>query len=373
MLQSILRAAGRTVTACGNIGWPVTEAVLATEPEQDVLAVELSSFQLHSAPGLRPRAGVLLNLAEDHLDWYGLRPADPVDPAEPVRDPDLLARDRAAATAAAMAAYGSDKARALAGEVAVAVVDDPAAADLLSRSPAARRIGITAGVPGPGQLGVVDGVLVDRAFAPTTGESAELLTVAEVRPPGPHNVTNALAAAALAAAVGVPPEAIGRGLRDFTPGGHRNELVAVVRTAAGDIPFVDDSKATNPHAAAASLLARPRVVWIAGGQLKGASVDELVLAVADRLDGVVLLGVDGPVVAAALSRHAPDVPLVAVTDTDDGAMEKVVGAAARLARPGAAVVLAPAAASLDMYASYADRGRAFAAAVRRLGADGTAR
>ncbi len=94
------------------------------------------------------------------------------------------------------------------------------------------------------------------------------------------------------------------GLRAFEPGGHRNVLVA---EHAG-VAYYDDSKATNPHAALASLQAYPRVVWIAGGQLKGAAVDDLVRRIADRLAGVVLLGVDAPIIAAALSRHAPDVP-----------------------------------------------------------------
>src|SRR5205085_10778762 len=111
------------------------------------------------------------------------------------------------------------------------------------------------------------------------------------------------------------------------------------------VQWVDDSKATNPHAARASLLAYPRVVWIAGGQLKGVDVSELVAEVADRLAGAVLLGADREAVAAALARHAPDVPVIVVDSTDDGAMTEVVHAAAGLARPGDTVLLAPAAAS----------------------------
>ncbi|MFN8199819.1 MAG: UDP-N-acetylmuramoyl-L-alanine--D-glutamate ligase [Nakamurella multipartita] len=337
MLESILRAGGRTVTACGNIGWPVLAAVLAggpyaldDTPRQDVIAVELSSFQLHWAPSLRPRAGVVLNLAEDHLDWHG-----------------------------SMAAYGQDKARALAGEIALAVVDDPGAAGLLAGAGAPRRIPITAAAPVAGRLGLADGWLVDHAYA----ASAQRLAAAEaVRPPGAHNLTNALAAAGLALAAGVPAPAVATGLAAFAPGGHRNVLVA---QRAG-VRYVDDSKATNPHAALASLLAYPRVVWIAGGQLKGAQVDELVLAVRDRLAGVVLLGVDAPVIHAAVSRHAPDVPVLPVPGTDDDVMRSVVCAAARMAAPGDVVLLAPAAASLDMFSSYAARGQAFAAAALDL-------
>ena len=337
MLESILRAAGREVTACGNIGWPVLAAVLAGGPDalddaarQDVIAVELSSFQLHWAPSLRPAAGVVLNLAEDHLDWHG-----------------------------SMAAYGADKARALAGDVALAVVDDPGAAVLLAGSPAVRTVSIGSGDPAAGALGVRDGVLTDAAFAEGP---RPLGPVEAVRPPGAHNVTNALAAAGLALAVGVEPAAVAAGLAAFTPGGHRNVLVA---ERAG-VRYVDDSKATNPHAALASLQAYPRVVWVAGGQLKGASIDELVVAVRDRLAGVVLLGVDAPLIRAALSRHAPDVPVLPVPGTDDGVMRSVVSAAARMAAPGDVVLLAPAAASLDMFRSYAARGEAFAAAARAL-------
>jgi UDP-N-acetylmuramoylalanine--D-glutamate ligase len=329
MLESILRAAGMRVTACGNVGWPAVEAVTASPPQQ-VVAAELSSFQLHYAPGLHPSAGALLNVAPDHLDWYDGSFDD----------------------------YAADKARALVGDIAIAVVDDEPAAKLLTAAPAPTKVAVTGSPPGAGQLGVRRGLLVDRAFG-----AGELLPVGAVHPAGAHNLTNALAAAALALAAGVDGAAVARGLADFAPGGHRNTIVATVR----GIDYVDDSKATNPHAAAASLLAYPRVVWIAGGQLKGTSVDELVIRVADRLAGVVLLGVDAPVVEAALARHAPDVRRIVVTGRNDGVMDQVVRAATALARPGDVVLLAPAAASLDMYASYAARGEAFAAAVAALG------
>ena len=338
MLESILRANDFQVTASGNIGWPVIEAVLAggtadTEPRQAVIAVELSSFQLYWAPSIRPAAGVVLNVAEDHLDWHG-----------------------------SMAAYAAAKARALTGRVALAVIDDPGAKDLLSASmggatPAGLAVPIMSGRPFPGALGVRHGQLVDAAFG-----QDELIAAEKVRPAGEHNVTNALAAAGLALAVGVRAAAIARGLRDFTPGGHRNVLVA----ERSRVRYFDDSKATNPHAALASLQAFDRVVWIAGGQLKGAAVDDLVRRVGDRLAGAVLLGVDAPIIQAALSRHAPDVPVLLVRGKDDGVMRTVVSAAASMAAPGDVVLLAPAAASLDMYTSYAARGNAFAAAAIAL-------
>jgi UDP-N-acetylmuramoylalanine--D-glutamate ligase len=240
--------------------------------------------------------------------------------------------------------------------VAIGNADDARVAALLP----AGGVSFTLREPGPGQLGVVAGRLVSRAFG---DDGVELLAADEVRPAGAHNVANALAAAALARAYGVRAEAIAEGLRRFVPDPHRNQLV---HTSADGVAWVDDSKATNPHAARASLLAYPRVVWIAGGQLKGVDVSDLVAEVADRLAGAVLLGSDREAVAASLARHAPEVPVIVVDSTDDGAMTEVVRAAAGLARAGDTVLLAPAAASYDMFAGYAARGDAFAAAAHEV-------
>jgi UDP-N-acetylmuramoylalanine--D-glutamate ligase len=329
MLESMLVAAGRRARAVGNVGVSVIDAVLASPP-YDVLPVEVSSFQLHWSQSVRPAAGALLNLAPDHLDWHGSMPA-----------------------------YVEVKTRVWAAPIAVANLDDDRVAALFAATSAETRVGVRVAPPIEGQLGVRDGVLVDRAFA----EGEELIRVADVRPSGRHNVTNALCAAALARSQGVPPEAVATGLRDFQPDPHRNQLVT---TRAG-VRWVDDSKATNAHAAAASLAAYPRVVWIAGGQLKDAPVDDLVARFASRLAGVVLLGVDRARIAAALARHAPDVPVITVASHDDKAMTEVVDAAAGLARPGDTVLLAPAAASYDMFSSYAERGTRFAAAIVALG------
>ncbi|HEU5266675.1 MAG TPA: cyanophycin synthetase, partial [Jatrophihabitans sp.] len=160
----------------------------------------------------------------------------------------------------------------------------------------------------------------------------------------------------------VAPAAIAAGLRGFVPDPHRNTQVGIWAA----VRWVDDSKATNPHAAQASLAAYPSIVWVAGGQLKGVAVDELVAAAAPRLHAAVLLGADRAVVAAALARHAPDVPVFVVDTADDGAMTEVVRAAAAFARPGDTVLLAPAAASYDMFTGFGARGDAFAAAARAL-------
>jgi UDP-N-acetylmuramoylalanine--D-glutamate ligase len=334
MLAAILRAAGLDAVACGNIGYPVVTAVAAGHA---VLAVELSSFQLHWSPSVVPAAGLVLNVAEDHLDWHG-----------------------------GLAAYAAAKARALTGPVAVAGIDDAIAARLLRESPAATKVGVTLAEPGAGELGIVGEHLVDRSF----GDGVVLATVADVTPGGPPGLTDALAAAALARAHGVAPEAVREGLAGFRPGPHRS---APVGTVAG-VRYVDDSKATNPHAADAALAAQPagRIVWVLGGLLKGAHVDELVARHADRLAGAVVIGTDRGEIVDALARHAPDIPASEVTEGDDEVMSSAVRRAAALARPGDVVLLAPAAASMDQFRDYAERGEAFAAAVAALVESGAA-
>ncbi|WP_055476125.1 UDP-N-acetylmuramoyl-L-alanine--D-glutamate ligase [Gordonia sp. HS-NH1] len=363
MLAGIVEASGRAGAACGNIGLPVLDAMQA-EPRVDVLCAELSSFQLHWAPSIRPHAGVVLNVAEDHLDWHGT-----------------------------FEAYALAKAGALRGAVSVVGLDDPVASGLPA---AGRRIGFTLGEPRPGQLGVVDGQLTDRAF-----DAGHLFDADAVRPAGPSGVADALAASALALAVGIGPDAVRAGLMAFRPAGHRGEVVA----SRDGIAFVDDSKATNPHAAQAAVAAFDRVVLIAGGLLKGASMDEMLSAVGARLVGVVAIGRDRDLVIEAIARHAPEVPTVTVFTGDDGTvnvhrpgqagphtsavdlpgtgssasaavMDRAVEEAWALAVASSpapdAVLLAPAAASLDMFAGYGARGDAFAAAACRIAGSSTA-
>jgi UDP-N-acetylmuramoylalanine--D-glutamate ligase len=347
MLDAILRAAGLRSMAVGNVGLPIVEAVMDPEP-YDVLAVELSSFQLHYTDSMSAEAAAVLNIAEDHLDWY----SGPTG----MRD------------------YAADKGRVYerVQRACVYNVADPETERLVREADVqegARAVGFTLGMPGVGMVGLVEDILADRAFIEQRDTSAaELCTISDLASPAPHNVANALAAAALARAHGVSQAAVRDGLRSFRPDGHR---IAVVGEKDGVI-WVDDSKATNPHAAQSSLQAYDPVVWIAGGLAKGARFDELVLAVRRRLRGVVLLGRDRDVIAGALSRHAPDVPVIVVDGGETGdqmsghaSMERVVGAAAELARPGDTVLLAPGCASMDMFTNYAERGDAFAVAVRR--------
>ncbi|MFG1908034.1 UDP-N-acetylmuramoyl-L-alanine--D-glutamate ligase [Kribbella sp. NPDC048928] len=339
MLTAMLQAAGHRAVAAGNVGLPLLEAVMDPEP-YDVIAVELSSYQLHFTHSMSAHSAAVLNIAPDHVDWHG-----------------------------SLEAYAADKGRIFENCQVACVynVADAATERLVEEADViegCRAIGFTLGTPVLSMLGLVDDLLVDRAFVEQRATSAlELASLADVTPPAPHNVANALAAAALARSFGVPVTAVRDALRGFRPDKHR---IAHVAEVAG-VNYVDDSKATNPHAAQASLLAYEHVVWIAGGQAKGATFDDLVIAARERLRGVVLLGQDKAVIAEALERHAPDVPRIVVESTDTGAMQIVVGEAAKLAQVGDTVLLAPGCASWDMFANYGARGDAFAEAVRRLG------
>jgi UDP-N-acetylmuramoylalanine--D-glutamate ligase len=337
MLHSILVADGRTAEAVGNIGTPPGEALLS-EPHTDVLAAEVSSFQLHWAPDFAPDAGCVLNLADDHLDWHG-----------------------------SFANYAADKARALTGAVAVLALDDPEVLAQAARDGVVtgQRRGFTladlagaaaAAVPGLTTVtGVRDGRIVELDMA--SGALTDLAAAGGLSPAGPAGVADATAAAALARAAGVTAGAVGRGLASYHVAAHRGQIVA----DADGVTWIDNSKATNPHAASAALRGLGDVVWVAGGQLKGAAVSGLVAEVAPTLRAAVLLGVDRGILADALATAAPDLPVTVIDETDPtAAMREVVGAARGAARPGDTVVLAPAAASLDMYAGMSQRGDLFA-------------
>ncbi|GAA2005815.1 UDP-N-acetylmuramoyl-L-alanine--D-glutamate ligase [Brevibacterium samyangense] len=358
MLESMLRAAGLNARACGNIGAPLLEAVL--DPAAEVLAIELSSYQLHWQFSMSAHAAAVLNIAEDHLDWHG----------------DL-------------AAYAAAKGRAYTNVAKACVynVEDPATRRLVEDAEViagARAIGFTTGMPGPGELGVVEDLLVDRAYVPNRySAAAELASFANVaaasgapgRPAAPHQVSNALAAAALARSLGVPPAAIRDGLRAHVAGGHR---LALVRSLS-EVSWVDDSKATNPHAADAALGSFDSLVWIAGGLAKGAHYEDLVKSHAHRLRGVVLIGADREPLRGALAAHAPEVPVVEIDLVPDGdlpeevrgrdVMAAAVDRARVLARAGDTVLMAPAAASMDQFRDYGTRGDLFAELVRALPED----
>jgi UDP-N-acetylmuramoylalanine--D-glutamate ligase len=340
MLESMLRAAGLRTTAAGNIG---TALIDVANGPYDVLAVELGSFQLHWSRSVAPAAAAVLNVAPDHLDWWG-----------------GSFTDYAAAKGLAFAH---------AQTTAVGNADDPQTLRLLARAPG-RRVSFTMLSPRPGQIGIVEDLLVDRAFVDDRDDEAvEVATLADIPVPGPHNVANALAAAALARAHGVATSAVAAGLRDFTPAGHR---IADVGEIDG-VRYVDDSKATSPHAASASLTSFDSIVWVAGGLGKDIPFDDAVLAAAPRLRAAVLFGRCRAQIHESITRHAPDVRVVEVEEPETADVQRVldvvVARAAEFARPGDVVLLAPAAASMDMFRDYKHRGDEFAAAVARLRAE----
>jgi len=343
MLAAMLAAAGHRSIAAGNVGTPILDVVTDPEP-YPVVAVELSSFQLYWSATIKPYAAVVLNLAAHHLDWH-----DDVE------------------------SYAAAKAKIFApGTIAVYNAEDPATVSMAAASQAARRVGFRLGQPSAGELGVADGWLVDRAFGCTAlagagqtgGTEVRLAAVSAVQPAAPHNVADALAAAALARAYGDHATAIAAGLAAFVPEPHRITLI----TEIDGVAFVDDSKASNPAAAAASLASFPSVVWVAGGLFRGSDDDleGIVAAAAPRLRAAVLIGTDRARFGKALARHAPNVPVMELSGTDTGVMDQAVAQAAAAARRGDTVLLAPAAQSWDMFRDYPARGDAFAAAVRRL-------
>lgn len=342
MVTAILRAAGEDVAEVGNVGTPITRAI---DSDAAVFSVELSSFQLYTAPSLSPEASVCLNVDADHLDWHG---------------------DVAHYSAAKAKVYEHTR---LACVYPAWDADVEAMVENADVVEGARAIGLTLGVPGVSQVGLVEGAVVDRAFLATRHrEALHVADLSDLEPaygpaPSPAVVADALAAVALTRAHGVAPEAIAEGLRAFRPAAHRRAVVGRV----ADLTWVDDSKATNAHAAEASLKGVPAgtAVWIAGGDTKGQEFDDLVRRVAPQLRGVVIIGEDRSAMRGAFERQAPQVPRVEVDGHEDW-MYSVVNEAVALSRPGDTVFLAPAAASWDQFDDYGQRGDVFVEAVQRL-------
>jgi len=337
MTAAMLREGGISAIACGNVGTTVIESV--ENPEKyDVLVLELSSFQLHWMREASFVATAILNIAQDHVDWHG--------GFEEYAQAKMSILDRASTG-----------------------IFNAGDTEVLTRAAhwQGRKIFFSLDTPGPGEIGVVEELLVDRAFVSDPQEAAMIAEISDVIPTVPHNVANALAAAALARAVGVKHEAIQLALKDFKPGRHRIENVF----SKDDINWVDDSKATNPHAAAASLLATLSAIWIAGGLAKGAQMEELIARCKSRIKVAILIGSDRELIAAQLRTQAPHVEIVLIDPpasyarggNDNSLMELVVKAAKERAIAGDTVLLAPACASMDQFLSYADRGDRFAKAV----------
>jgi len=338
----MLVAAGLKAAPVGNIGVPILDAL--RDPEGfDVLVVELSSFQLERIDEISPFASVCLNFSDDHLDWHGSR------------DAYWRAKARIYHKTQIACVYNRSDPETERMVVAAEVVEG------------ARAISFGLDTPGLSGLGVVDGILCDRAFLEDRKNTAlELTTVEELAELGlqaPHLVQNVLAAAALARSRGVSPEEISAALQEFRLDAHRAQMIA----HADGISWVDDSKATNAHAAAASLRAHSSVIWIVGGLFKGTDVNALVAECASRLAGVVVIGIQRDAILSAVQRHAPNVPVIEVIPGEtESIMVTAVERAAFLAKPGDTVLLSPAAASIDQFIDYADRGEQFTAAVLKI-------
>jgi UDP-N-acetylmuramoylalanine--D-glutamate ligase len=340
MTAAAMRAGGLHAAACGNVGDTVIDAVESRE-KYDVLVLELSSFQIHWMNSAQFNASAILNIADDHTDWHG--------------DFQEYARTKISLLDSS--------------STGILNADD---AEVVKRSVhwKGRKVFFTLETPRPGEIGVVEELLVDRAFVADPQEAALICELNEVKPTVPHNVSNALAAAGLARAAGVSHEKIRNALSTYTPGRHRIEEV---HNAEG-ISWIDDSKATNPHAASASIMSALSVVWIAGGLAKGARMDELTKRCSKRIKAAVLIGTDKELIAQALRENAPHVAIVEIStpadyhigSVENSLMEDAVKAAQSFAVQGDTVLLAPACASMDQFTNYADRGDRFAQAVKKV-------
>ena len=330
MVESIFKAAKINGAACGNVGETVITSVCAKKP-LDYLAIELSSFQIHWSNLPKYESVAVLNIAEDHIDWHG-----------------------------SFEAYSQAKLKLL--KHSNKVILNKSDSELSRRTSSDLITWFSLDTPNAGELGVVENLLIDRAFSASPSQANEIAELVDITPTVPHNVLNALAAAALALSIGIKYEDIKIGLKNFSPDHHRMELVL----SKNEINWIDDSKATNPHAAAASLLSNFKVIWIAGGLAKGASMSDLVKRCASRIKAVILIGEDRELIAKAIGDYSPKIEVVRVNQLSDAKtlMNDVVSAAIKLAQPGDTVLLAPACASMDQFDSYVQRGQLFAQAVK---------
>jgi UDP-N-acetylmuramoylalanine--D-glutamate ligase len=333
MTEAIFKADGKKAVACGNIGKTVIEVITGDEVV-DYLILELSSFQLHWSEQLRLHSAAILNIADDHLDWHG-----------------------------SFSEYLSAKTRITKGANLIIINRDDRHLNNLEFNGDQRVVKFTLDAPRPGEIGVVEELLVDRAFVDDPQEATALAELSDINPQAPHNVANALAAMALARSCGVNIDSIAQGLRNFTPGHHRIEEVENI----DGVRWINDSKATNPHAANASLAAFTSIIWIAGGLAKGADMENLVQSKSGRLKAVLLIGTDRNLISDALSKYAPKIPKYLIDGVSpEQLMDNLVIKGKELASSGDVVLLAPACASMDQFTSYAHRGDLFAEKVKQL-------
>jgi UDP-N-acetylmuramoylalanine--D-glutamate ligase len=334
MVQSIFDHSSTSGITCGNVGEPVI-SILGLEENFDYLALELSSFQLDWSQHARYEAVALLNIAPDHLDWH-----------ESFDD------------------YAFAKLKLL-GFGKLAIINGQDSESVLRSSAwSGRKVFYFLDIPQVGELGLVENFLVDRAFTNNPHEAVDFAELSDIHPTVPHNVANAMAAAGLALAIGITHEEIRVGLKNFTLDRHRLELVLESK----GISWINDSKATNPHAASAALMSHVSSIWIAGGLAKGAPMEPLIERCATRIKAAILIGQDAPIIATALSKMAPHIPFFIMPFNGDSQdlMRNVALKAQELAVSGDTVLLAPACASMDQFHDYVDRGNTFVAMVREV-------
>ena len=339
LVEKMLVTAGIKAAACGNIGIPILDVV--RDPAGfEVLVVELSSFQLEYINSIEPMASVVLNLAQDHLDWHG-----------------------------SMNQYGLAKGKIYNNTKVCCVYNagDKTTSELLQaavNTDSAQAVGFTVNTPAPNEIGWVEDILVDRAFVDDPSVALELASLSDLNSSivlSPHLMSNIAAAASLARAAGVQPSEIATALQQFELDAHRIQLVV----AKDGISWVDDSKATNPHAAAAALASFDSVVWVVGGLLKGVDISDLVSRYASKVRAAIVIGLDRAPVLDAFAKLAPSTQVFEIVSEPGEIMNEVVRIAKDVAREGDTVLLAPAAASMDQFKDYAQRGEFFATAVKR--------
>ena len=330
--------AGLPVAVTGNIGHALANLPHAIDPETIVVA-ELSSFQLEDIEAFRPDVAVLLNLTEDHLDRHG-----------------------------GYAGYVTAKLRIFENQdeedVALLNADDPGTL-AEGRVPGCARLSwFSTGDEAGGQAA---GVTAGRAWIVAAGRRHDLCAVSELSLKGEHNLQNSLAAAAAAAAVGVPPASIARTLQTFQPVEHRLQVAGVV----DGVTYVNDSKATNVDATLKALTAYSGPVFlILGGLSKGSAFDALAVATEGLVKQAVLIGRAAPEFAAAYARRAAAAPGSAVPFETLPDLAAAVAWCGERAMPGDVVLLSPACASFDQYRSYEERGEHFLKLVSELRARG---
>ncbi|MFM8843915.1 MAG: UDP-N-acetylmuramoyl-L-alanine--D-glutamate ligase [Actinomycetota bacterium] len=329
MAEAMLQEAGFEATACGNVGFTAIEAVTKTSSE--ILVLELSSFQLEWSKEANFESVAILNIAEDHIDWHK-----------------------------SFDNYAQAKFKIV--DRATTVILNSHDQEIVKRSQnlTHRIVWFSLNTPAPHQIGLVENLVVDRAFI--SGEAEALFELADIKPAVPHSLLNAMAAAGLARSVGASAESIGLAIKKFKLDHHRLEVVA----EKDGITWIDDSKATNPHAAIAALQSQLSSIWIAGGLAKGASMDELVERCKSRIKAAILIGTDSPLIEAALRKYAPEIQVASIDPGLKGldVMRRAVTLAHMQAKSGDVVLLAPACASMDQFKNYAERGDLFALAVK---------